>query len=63
VIHLHKVMFSVDIRKKIIFTIMMVKNRNQLPKTVVESPLLEMLRASLVKALGNLIRSTLICFQ
>lgn len=37
----------------------MVKNRNQLPKTVVESPLLEMLKASLVKALGSLMLALL----
>lgn len=42
-------------QKKLTFTMIMVKNRNQLPKTIVESPLLEMLKASLVKALGNLI--------
>lgn len=45
---------KVQKKKKKFFTMLMVKNGNRLPKAVVESLFLEMLKVSLVKVLYNL---------
>jgi len=46
--------FRLDIRKKL-FTMRVVRHWNKLPREVVAAPSLEVLKASLDRALGNLI--------
>ncbi|KFQ38033.1 hypothetical protein N332_03894, partial [Mesitornis unicolor] len=46
--------FRLDIRKKF-FTVRVVRHWNRLPREVVDAPSLEMFRARLDRALGNLV--------